>query len=184
MISGKGFYIWNADNVLRRSGAASAEEAAAFAQAAGIAHAIVKIADGERPFPLARRTRIEQEGNDHRRPDPALREWGSRCGGGPLPMVRRWTLKPRPSVFAARARQFRSERSGHRCRGFRESGLVLAGGAAAASAYVRATARRDGRGVRSDRRAELVSLHPLPSQLPVRRVHGQGVMWRCRRSIG
>lgn len=106
MIRGKGFYVWNADNVLRRSGAANAQEAALRARSAGIQHVIVKIADGENPFPLP--------GNEaHIRKEAitaeligALREagivvWGWAFAYGPPA-----NPEAQAEQFAARARHF------------------------------------------------------------------------------
>lgn len=52
VIDGKGFFTWRVEKILTRPGMRSAQEAAALAQRAGIEHVIVKIADGEKPFPL------------------------------------------------------------------------------------------------------------------------------------
>lgn len=51
MLDGKGYFVWHAEKVIARRGAGSAEGAAQLALAAGIEHAIVKIADGDQPFP-------------------------------------------------------------------------------------------------------------------------------------
>ncbi len=52
MIDGKGFFTWRVEKILTRPGIRSAQEAAEKARAAGVEHVIVKIADGEKPFPL------------------------------------------------------------------------------------------------------------------------------------
>ena len=52
VIDGKGYFTWRVEKVLTRPGMRSAQEAADRAKAAGIAHVIVKIADGEKEFPL------------------------------------------------------------------------------------------------------------------------------------
>jgi nucleotide-binding universal stress UspA family protein len=51
MLDGKGYFVWHADKVIARRGLGSAERAAELAVSAGIEHVIVKIADGEHPFP-------------------------------------------------------------------------------------------------------------------------------------
>ena len=103
MIRGKGFYIWNADNVLRRSGAASAQEAAERARAAGVEHAIVKIADGTDPFPLPGNNKKEAITADLIRAlrDAGIVVWGWAFVYGP-PMH----PEGQAEIFAARARQF------------------------------------------------------------------------------
>lgn len=52
MIEGKGFFVWQADKVIERMGVAGAGLAAQAARAAGIRHALVKIADGQGAFPI------------------------------------------------------------------------------------------------------------------------------------
>jgi murein DD-endopeptidase MepM/ murein hydrolase activator NlpD len=51
MISGKGYFIWRAERVLAQMNATPADAARA-ARAAGIQHVVVKIADGDHPYPL------------------------------------------------------------------------------------------------------------------------------------
>lgn len=51
MLDGKGYFVWHADRVIGGRGVGSAEKAAEMAVAAGIEHVILKIADGEEPFP-------------------------------------------------------------------------------------------------------------------------------------
>lgn len=136
MIRGKGFYVWNADQVLRNSGATSAQEAAERARLAGIEHALVKIADGDRPFPIpggAGHTQKEAAtvALIHALRDAGIEVWGWAFAYGPPanPVAQ-------AGVFAARARHFGL------------SGLVIdaenygnriwsaEGGTAAASTYV------------------------------------------------
>lgn len=51
MIEGKGFFVWRAQEVLSRPGMDSPQDAASKVRTAGIEHVIVKIADGDQPFP-------------------------------------------------------------------------------------------------------------------------------------
>src|SRR5690606_29664956 len=51
MLDGKGYFVWHADRIIGGRGVGSAEKAAEMAVAAGIEHVILKIADGEEPFP-------------------------------------------------------------------------------------------------------------------------------------
>ena len=106
MLRGKGFYVWNADRVVHRSGAASPEEAAAIARQAGVAHAIVKIADGDDPFPLPGTQQSEEKEtitcsliNALRAAEIDVWGWAFAYGppGDPAAQAR---------VFAARARHF------------------------------------------------------------------------------
>lgn len=51
MIEGKGYFVWRAHEVLSRPGMSSPQDAAQKARVAGIEHVVVKIADGDQPFP-------------------------------------------------------------------------------------------------------------------------------------
>jgi hypothetical protein len=105
MIQGKGFYVWNADRVLRRSGG-SVQKAVALAQAAGVEHALIKIADGPNPFPLP-------GGQGHGQKEAitadlirALREAGIEVWGWAFAYGPKADPESQAEVFAARARQF------------------------------------------------------------------------------
>jgi hypothetical protein len=137
MIQGKGYYVWNADRVLTRSGAKSAQEAATLAQTAGVEHVLVKIADGKDPFPFPDKPGYSQKEATTGDLIRALREVGIEVWGWAFAYGPKLDPEAQAAVFAARARQFDM------------SGLVIdaedfgsriwssAEGATAARAYVR-----------------------------------------------
>jgi murein DD-endopeptidase MepM/ murein hydrolase activator NlpD len=149
MIRGKGMYVWNADRVLRHSRVDSAQEAASLAQRAGIEHVLIKIADGEKPFPIpgnqghAQREAITVDLIQALR-DLGIEVWGWAFAYGPPR-----NPETQAAVFADRARRLGL------------SGLVIdaedhgphlwsaPGGAGAARAYVQRL------------RAEMTGVHDL-----------------------
>jgi murein DD-endopeptidase MepM/ murein hydrolase activator NlpD len=105
MIRGKGYYVWNADVVLRRSAAASAQDAAMRACAAGVEHVIVKIADGKDPYPLPGAGQTEKEAITGALID-ALRNAGIAVWGWAFAYGPPLDPETQAAVFAERARHF------------------------------------------------------------------------------
>lgn len=106
MILGKGFYVWRAEKVLERMGTTDVTEAVRRAVAANVQHVIVKIADGERPFP-------DPAGDGDGRKETitghlidALRNAGITVWGWAFAYGQGADPDRQAAVFAARARHF------------------------------------------------------------------------------
>lgn len=105
MISGKGLYIWRADEVLRRMDMPAAD-AAQTAKDAGVEHVIIKIADGTSPFPIpekdpgGHKERATQELVD------ALKAQGIAVWGFSFVYGQRALPEDQARIFADRAKHF------------------------------------------------------------------------------
>lgn len=106
MLEGKGFFVWRVARLLSRPGLHTPEAAASQAKQAGIKHVIVKIADGEDPFPLPERDGDGRQEEATAGLIAALRQAGINVWGWAFAYGDPLDPQAQATIFASRARHF------------------------------------------------------------------------------
>ena len=106
MLGGKGYFVWRVARLLSRPGLRTPEAAAKRAKQAGIEHVIVKIADGEDPYPLPQGDSDGRQEAATTALIAALRRAGINVWGWAFAYGDPIDPEKQATTFAARARHF------------------------------------------------------------------------------
>jgi|GEM_PF-1521433 len=106
MLGGKGYFIWRVTQLLSRPGLHTPAAAARQAREAGIEHAIIKIADGEDPYPLPLGDKDGKQETATAALIDALRQAGINVWGWAFAYGDPVDPEKQAATFATRARYF------------------------------------------------------------------------------